>query len=358
MKSNSTCRFNVSGGKFEGKQCEDLVHKFENHNFTTKVDIILKKSDYECVSHLVSGVPARSCYTVAGTFFHLIKYVHSLDSSTLGSLKLYTSDQNPMNDNSACIRNGTLVLKLREDTYLSSGLKLSKSKLSSGNKQFRQHMYVGFFDLQNFSLTSNDSDRNNIRLLWFIQNVWKEALTFSLSFDDVSPFEGDDGLATFLKSGLKLTGTEEPNYDMLDMDGCIVPPLCINKDEDALMETHDYLSYLLIGGLQLNERTKVDPYISRYPSMMDIDQQFDFKVITLEQRHIPTSTVKALLDVLSNNTKWFVVSTVGVKNVINAYNDRSEHAFIDDGSNDILLFVNNGLYALWEANDCGESYSG
>lgn len=349
VQENLTARANVTGGSFCPENLESMSTFLTQHNFVNRLDIIVKKNDYVQVGNQLNGILASDNIKFTSNLFKLLPAILEMDAVQRKNLKLVTINKNVTHDNSICITDGQLTLKLRSDSYNKSGFDFPLSNFSKGNKNFRELMYIYTFSLVEFEDMMKKT-KNYVRLLWFAENVSIDEYEFIATFE--KDFQNEfivklkaNGIENFVE-----TRSVPSNYDL---SNCLTPNLIIEEDEDKLAEQLEWITYAALKGIQLYEN--VDPYISRYREMLDSETDTDLVVVTLKDCLISSGKHVLILNLLQN-LNFFALVSCGVKNCTKSYKNSGEHSIIDDGSNDVIIFVNDGKFALWETVDSGDSH--
>lgn len=355
MKDERVCRTIVSGGTVSPEMQNRVKSVLYAHNFVNRLDIVVKNSDLKKVMPLLPGGERMEKLLFSSTLNQLLRFILQLDAEERRSLKLVTSNKDITHENSICVSRGLLTLKLNSETYLQSGFKFKLSAFSHGNKRFQNQMYIHTFDLLNLEQNVSKNSKNDLRLFWFAENITDEVYEFMFTSESDIPRTEE------LKKKLSDIGTSQIVSDNVRpkihyLLGCPTPDLSISKNEESLTETLEWLSYTTIGGTLL-QKNGIDPYISRYPSMLDVTSISDVAVITFNRTLISSNVQIKLFDDLTASLDWFAVFSYGVKNTTRSFNNSNEHSFVDDGVNDIVIFVNENKYAFWKIIDSGDSYA-
>lgn len=349
MVGNKVCRTIIRGGELTENAKTEIESIVEAHNFVCRLNILVNKPDLDKISLFFQSETKPKKVIFRSTLLQLVQFILELSEDEIKNIKLVTLDKDISHENSICITQGKLILKLRSDTYLKSGFQFKLSTLSHGNKQFYNQMYIHTFDMLKFKENVQKNSRNDIRLLWFAENINEEIFKFAITSESD---EFDFGKLHANNLDIITSCIISPSLKQLD--NCITPDLSITKDEDRLAETLEWLSYVSLGGEYLN--SNVDSYISRYPSMIEKQKNLDLVVIKFDKVLISSSLQIKLLDHLFNSSTWFSVILYGVKNTTKSYRCSGEHSFVDDGTNDIVLFCNSNKYAFWEITDGGDPH--
>lgn len=352
MKEYLVCHSTVSGGDFNATAVTKVEKLLDSHNFVNKVDLLVRGSDLEQIKSDVQAQMKLKKILGEANLSQLLGFLLRLNVEQRSALKLVTLDKDITHDNSICVTKGNLTLKLRSDSYLKSGLQCKLSAFSRGNKNLKSQMYIHNFDMLNFENNVKLNRKNEIRLLWYAENVSVDVFKFTLTSES-------DNIDTQLvpkleEEGITLLGNREVESRVFRYNQVLHPDLTITKDEDTLAETLEWLSYASIGGLQL--RQEVDPFISRYPTMLESSKRSDFAVLSIDKTLISSKVQKLVFSHVSSRLDWFALFSYGVKNVSRSYNSAGEHYFVDDGANDIVVFSQEGKYALWEITDSGDPH--
>lgn len=346
------CHTVVRGGVFNGSSATSLEKLVESHNFVNRIDVIIDQSEQEKVLTQIQQTASVENLLFEATLHQIIKLFLSLSERQRTALKLITLNNDITHDNTICISKGKLTLKLRSDTYLKSGFQFKQSKFSHGNKQLKNQMYIHDFNITNFEKNVKNNSKNDIRLLWFAENIDKD-ITYQFCLTTELP------LSIFLKPKVEEIGITIKEHKVIkphfhQLTSCLCPDLSIVQNEDTLAELLEWLTYVTIRGTQLTEN--VDPFISRYPSMLEPTCKRNLTVISLDGGIIPGGKKKVIFTKLRETVGIFAIFYHGVKNVTRTFNNKNEHSFTDDGINNIVLFINDGKYVIWENTDNGDSH--
>lgn len=350
MRENLTCHTKIWGGSMNTNAVSKVINLLDSHNFVNRLDVIVKTEDMEYIKTSPIQDTGVNKFVFDATLSSLLNFVLQLDVDERAALKLITLNKDITHDNSVCITKGRLTLKLRSDVYLKSGLQFKLSAFSRGNKKLNNDMYIHSFDLTKFEENIKKNDKNNIRLLWFAENVSDDNFKFIFSLENNDFYK--QVFSKLEKADIEITNNSVVHPTISQINSCLAPDVSIVNDEDSLLEILEWLSYTAIGGEQLN--SKVDPYISRYPSMLESEKRLNLSIISLDKLLISSETHKLWFKTLFSNLKWFSIISYGVKNCTRSYDNSGEHFFVDDGTNDIAVFVNSGEYAVWQITDSGD----
>lgn len=350
VMESRVCRTSVSGGSLNSVSKASIDRLLNSHNFVNKFSVLVRTSDSENLSAWIKSNLELKKSLFECNLLKLMQWIVSLTTEERKQIKAVVVNKDISHDNTVCISDGKLTLKLRSETYLKSGFSFKTSTSSKGNKKTHSQMYIHTFDLVNLESNIQNSSKNDIRLLWFAENVSDDLFKFALAIND-------DKRSSILQ---KMNSVEiQYNEDscsplMNNMTQCKCPNMDIVKDEDILSEQLEWISYSSILGEQTYKET--DPYLSRFNSMIDVDSTVDLTVFSLDKTLLPSSTIPNLFSYLCENYRWFAITSHGVKNSTRSFNTGGEHCFVDDGTNDIIIFVNENRYALWEVTDSGDPH--
>jgi hypothetical protein len=343
------CRTIVKGGNISQEIIEDVSKTLRSHNFVNRLDIIVKKSDFSNVQSYLSTLPSFQKVVFNSTLLQLLNFIIQLSPDKRKDIQIVTLDRDISHDNSICITKGKLTLKLRSDIYLKSGFHFKLSALSHGNKNFHNQMYIHSFDLTNIEENVQKNSKNDVRLLWFAENIIDESFRFIITTE-----LGGIDINKLLQNNINIIANELVVPSIKHLDNCIHPDLDIVNNKESIAEILEWLSYASLGGKDLD--SEVDPYISRYSSMMEKSGQLDLSIITLNKLLISSTLHIKLTKFLFECLDWFSIISYGVKNTTRSYDNGGEHSFVDDGTNDIALLVNNNKYICWEITDSGDPH--
>lgn len=352
MKEYPVCHTTVNGGVFDAKIVERVETLLDSHNFVNRVDLLVKSTDIDRVQSCIQLHARVKKLVFESTLLQLVSLLLQLGQEDRSSLKLVTLNKSITHDDNICITSGKLTLKLRSDQYLKSGFQFKKSAFSKGNKNLKNQMYIHSFDLVNFEDNVKNNSKNDIRLLWFAENLSTENFKFMLTseLDDLEAVV----IPHLLKQEVRILENKEILPQLSQLKDALCPDLTIIKDEDILAETLEWLTYASICGSQLQK--DIDPFISRYPAMLESTERTNLTIISLSKALISSRVQKSIFKNFSETLEWFAMLSYGVKNVTRSYNNSGEHTFVDDGTNDIVLFSHNKQYALWRITDSGDSH--
>ncbi|TID26237.1 hypothetical protein CANINC_002769 [Pichia inconspicua] len=348
MIEEKVCRTKVKGGVLDGICIAKIKKLLEIHSFVNRLSVLMKSCDQVKFNEWISTNIQFRKILLECTLLEILNWVLSLNPSDRDQISLVSTDKNILHDNSVCIAHGKLVLKLNSETYLKSGFSFKKSNESIGNKKIHSSMFIHEFDLATLEENIKKGSRNDARLIWFSSNINKDVFRFALSIEEDDP-------ANILEKYKGLVIKNErviPRNDILV--NCKCPDLTITKNEDVLAEQLEWCTYASILGTQLT--ASVDPYISRYNSMIDVASIQDINVFAIDGLLLSSRTVAKIYTYLIDNCEWFTLFSHGVKNITKSYNTKGEHTIVDDGTNDIVVHVNDGNYVLWEITDSGDPH--
>lgn len=348
MIDDKVCRINVTGGGINADSSSRIEKLILSHSFVNRLSVLIKRSDQaNFISWITENIQFKKVL-LEGTLFEILKWILELDSVNRSQIRLVTTDKNILHDNSVSIAHGKLILKLNSETYLKSGFSFRKSNESVGNKKIHSQMYIHEFDLLKLEDRIKEGSKNDARLLWFSSNISKDKFELAFSIEDDSR---TSILETFEGSKL-INDIVIPKCE--NLINCKCPELTIAENEDLLLEQLEWLSYASILGKQITD--PVDPYISRYYSMIDDASIQDISVFTIEGLLLSPGKIAAIYKYLISTYQWFALLSHGVKNTTKSYNTKGEHTVVDDGTNDIVIYISESNYALWEITDSGDPH--
>lgn len=349
MKQYPVCHTKVIGGEFNDSSITNFEKLLHSHNFVNRIDIVLNSEQSNNIEKSLSTEEVENLIILAD-FNQLLKFLLSLDKIDRTHIKLVTLDKDITHENTIFINDGIMTLKLCSDIYLKSGFQFKKSSFSYGNKNLKSQMYIHDFDLSTLEENIKSNNKNYIRLLWFAENIIFKQFKFMLSYTKKLNESLKDKIST---SGIKIQKYKVMKPEVYKMDNCLLPELSIEPDEDKLTEILEWLDYAAIRGYHLT--SSVDPFISRYPTMIDSQSKINLKIISISNVLMNLNIKKHFFKALTENANWFAIKFYGVKDVTRAFRKSNEHSFVDDGINNITLFVNDKKYAVWTTVDNGDS---
>ena len=352
MKDYPVCHTTVSGGDFNATAAAKFEKLLDSHNFVNRFDLLVKSSDLDQIRSRIQTQIKPKKIIIEATFSQLLEFLLLLDVEQRSALKLVTLNKDITHENSICITKGQLTLKLRSDQYLKSGFQFKLSAFSRGNKNLKSQMYIHSFDLLKFEDCVKHNGKNEIRLLWYADNISVDV--FKFIFTSESENIDTHLIPKLLEKGILILENTETESRVFQCNKVLHPDLTITKDEDALAETLEWLTYASIRGIQL--RQGVDLFISRYPAMLESSSKSDLAIISIDKSLISSKVQKLIFSQVSNTLNWFALFSYGVKNVSRSYNRLGEHYFVDDGANDVVFFSQDGKYAMWEITDSGDPH--
>ena len=356
MKEEKVSRLSLVTGKRNENDLNAIKSVFVNHNFVDTISALVRTSDLQKVSQYLPQNDETIGFTFESSLLHILSYILSLDEEIRRGLKLITSNIDVTHENSICVSHGKLTIKLRSDIYTKSGLKLKKSTFSQGNSRFNTQMYIGRFSLTDFETFIEKNDKNYIRLLWFAENVLLDTYHFQSTFENILTRNADDDIIHMKKQGITSVKPVKFVSNVQEMKKCISPDLTISNESESMTEILEWLSYASMGGPQLTLERNIDSYISKYPSMMDVENELNISLISIKKIFVPSSIITEVFENMYKSLEWGCLLTNGVKNIISAYSDNSEHSIISDGANDVITFCNGDDYVIWEIIDSDDSH--
>lgn len=351
MIDSKVCRTVITGGLVNENTKADIEKLLKTHNFQNRLSILARSSDLNKLSTWINDNFQFPKIVFDCTLSKFIAWIISLTLEERRQVKLVVTNKDISHDNTISVSNGKLTLKVNSETYLKSGFNFKHSISSQGNKKLHSQMYIHTFDMVNLEVNIQKGSKNDIRLLWFAENINNEVFRFAFA---IEKDELVNEVLNKIQSQEILAKKEIAKPLIQCMKNCKCPDLSITNDEDLLIEQLEWLSYASISGKQIS--SSVDPYISRFNSLIDIDSTMDLGVITLDKTLISSNTVSRIFTQMENQYQWFSISCYGVKNVTRSYDNGGEHCFVDDGTNDIVIHVNTGKFSLWEITDCGDPH--
>lgn len=349
MKQYPVCHTKVKGGDLNETANNNFEKLLDSHNFVNRIDIVLNFEQANNIKDIISKEEAETLIILAN-LNQLLKFIISLDKIDRTHIKLITLDKDITHENTICISNGIMTLKLCSDIYLKSGFQFKKSSFSHGNKNLKSQMYIHDFDLSQLEENIKSNNKNDIRLIWFAENISLEQNKFMLSYSSKINESLKSKITT---SGIKIQKYKVMKPEFYRMENCLLPDLSIEHDEDKLAEILEWIDYAAIRGNQLT--TTVDPFISRYPTTIDITSKINLEIVSISNVLMNSKFKKRIFKTLIENTNWFAITFYGVKDVTRAFSKSNEHSFVDDGTNNITIFINDKKYAIWTTVDNGDS---
>lgn len=307
-------------------------------------------------------------FEIKASLQDLIYFIHQLPSDTLKQLKMVSSTD-ISHENSICMVDGVLTLKLEEESYHRSGFKFSKSRFSHGNKKFVNQMWIHTFDLLNSS-----GDYNDTRLLWYAANADKRVYTFWITG------ETDEAIQAIQNSGMNVkTNKIAPHISSVNID---LPNLNINDDQDdqedilrwlkkelPLLETHshhqgDHDDDGDADMENVSEDDLVDTALDPYSLHVDVEEPIevfsnsDVNIVNLSSNNgiISNSYKLQLINQIRqlNPSSWFGLVTFGHKSVLKSFGTKGEHGWLSNGKNDLFVFVSKDDALIWKDCDKGD----
>ncbi|KAG0678304.1 hypothetical protein C6P42_000521 [Pichia californica] len=347
MKQYPVCHTTIRGGVYSDASRSRLENQIDLHNYVNRIDVLVDNADLDLIFKEIQNIQFESVI-VESTLNNFIKFICLLDIPIRKNLKLVMLDKDITHENIICMNDGIMTMKLRADTYLKSGFQFKKSAFSHGNKKLHTQMYIHNFDLCKLEENIKQQSKNDIRLLWFTENIDTNKYRFIISHK--LPLENIIG--KIVESDIFIQKHQSVKPEIFKMKDCISPDLLIEKDEETLEELLEWITFVSLCGKQVNSH--VDPYISRYSSILDIKRTRDLGVISIDKILMTSTNKKAIFQILSRCTKCFAVSYYGVKDVTRTYKLSGEHTFVDDGANNLIVFVNESKYVTWSVTDSGD----
>lgn len=319
-----------------------LINKWlGKHNFVRNFKLIVPKIGSEMFQTTFNDSIISQMECLA-TFKAVLEFVLSLDSSLQSLIKVLPLERDITHQNTFCISNGTITVKLDEEMYHRSGFKFKKSAFSVGNKRFVNQMFIHSFALDTFG---NTNDPNYMRLLWFASNI--DSTIYHLAITG----ESQETIDLIMKSSLNVS-TQNFDISFNSLDHCGVPSFEINDDEDDQNEIFQWLKHEGEEHELVELDTSMDPYAVHFDEPLEIVDEIDIVVLIIKSTSIiPNLIPLKLINQLITSGSWFGFVSSGHKHVLKSFGSRGEHGFKNDGSNNVSAFSHDSKSILWKVMD-------
>lgn len=335
------CRISKEISQFEDSNSIGVTKWVKQHNFVEKLKVVVPKTSSNALKSTLNdlNIMQIECST---TLEMVLTFILGLESSLRKLVKFLPIGRDITHQNTFSIGNGTITIKLDEETYHRSGFKFKKSAFSQGNKRFVNQMFIHSFDLQTFGKTN---DPNDMRLLWFASNIDSNVYQLAIAG------ESSDALDAILKSNLDVS-TQNFDISFNFFDKCGVPSFEINEDEDDQNEIFQWLKYEGEEPAIIELDTSMDPYAVHFDEPIEVVNELDVEVLIIKSSSlIPSVIPLTLIEKLIASGSWFGLASFGHKHVLKSFGSKGEHGLKNDGSNDLFMFVNGLNSILWKIMD-------
>lgn len=341
METDGGCRIWSAVRELEGGAAVGVAECVARHNFVGQVKFVVPRKASLGVKTAFEELEAVEIEAHA-TFQQVLMFLLGLEDDLRRLVKFVPLGKDITHQSTFSIAYGTVTVKLDEELYRRSGLKLKRSAFSQGNRRFVNQMFIGSFDLETFGKTN---DPNDMRLLWFAANVDTERYHLGVTGDSPAAQEALRGSGMDIK-----VNNFEVSFEALD--SCAVPSFDINQDED---DQNEILQWLIHEGeehevVELDK--SMDPYAVHFEEPVEVVDEIDVDVLIVKSSSlIPSSVALALLKTLDKMGCWYGMGSIGHKHVLKSFGSKGEHGFKNDGSNNLFAFVNEQKSIQWKVMD-------